>query len=157
MNKILKTLALILFVAARCPAIEPGADQPSVPAEPATAGKDAPNRADRRYEEMLSRMQSSIEDIAQMYGNPVFLQIFTNDVARASELKERLHAEKGAQEMQKELRELTLKREGLMDDIALKDREAARLTRKLAAQRAALDALAGAIEQARTAVEDTSK
>ncbi|HZZ19810.1 MAG TPA: hypothetical protein VFE25_10595 [Opitutaceae bacterium] len=125
---------------------------PSVPPD-----KDATNRADRRYEEMLSRMQSSIEDIAQMYGNPTFLQIFTNDVARAAELKERLHSEKSGQAIEKELRELTRKRDGLLDDIALKERETARLTRKLAAQRAALDAVAGAIEQAKSAVEDTSK
>jgi hypothetical protein len=153
-----KTLMLlILAAAARGADAETGTSQASSPIPAATVDRDASARADKRYEEMLSRMQASIEEIAQMYGNPVFLQIFTNDVARASELKQRLHAEKTALEVEKDLRDLALKREGLLDDIALKEREAAKLTRRLAVQRAALDAVAGAIEQARTAVEDTSK
>jgi len=151
-----KTLMLlILAAAARGADAETGTSQASSPIPAATVDRDASARADKRYEEMLSRMQASIEEIAQMYGNPVFLQIFTNDVARASELKQRL--EKTALEVEKDLRDLALKREGLLDDIALKEREAAKLTRRLAVQRAALDAVAGAIEQARTAVEDTSK
>jgi hypothetical protein len=155
MKKIL--IMLIVAVALRGAEAETGTGPVPGPIQAANVDKDAPSRADKRYEEMLSRMQASIEDIAQMYGNPVFLQIFTNDVSRASELKQRLHAEKTTQEVEKELRELALKRESLMDDIALKEREAAKLTRRLAVQRAALDAVAGAIEQARTAVEDTSK
>ena len=153
-----KTLMLlILAAAARGADAETGTSQASSPIPAATVDRDASARADKRYEEMLSRMQASIEEIAQMYGNPVFLQIFTNDVARASELKQRLHAEKTALEVEKDLRDLALMRDGLLDDIALKEREAAKLTRRLAVQRAALDAVAGAIEQARTAVEDTSK
>jgi chromosome segregation ATPase len=125
---------------------ESGANEPT-PAE----------RADRRYQEMLNRMQASIEEIAQLYGNPVFLQVFTNDVERASELKQRLRAAKSSDEIAKELQALEHRRNELQDDIALKEREAARLTRKLSAQRAALDAVSGALEQARRAVEDTSK
>lgn len=155
MKKIL--IMLIFAVAVRGAEAETGTSLIPGPIQAATVDKDAPSRADKRYEEMLSRMQAAIEDIAQMYGNPVFLQIFTNDVSRASELKQRLHAEKTTQEVEKDLRDLALKRESLMDDIALKEREAAKLTRRLAVQRAALDAVAGAIDQARTAVEDTSK
>jgi hypothetical protein len=153
-----KILIMLLFAAAaRGAEAESGTKPVPGPAQAAAVDKDAPSRADKRYEEMLSRMQASIEDIAQMYGNPVFLQIFTNDVSRASALKQRLHAEKTTQEVEKDLRELALKRDSLMEDIALKEREAAKLTRRLAVQRAALDAVAGAIEQAKTAVEDTSK
>jgi hypothetical protein len=107
--------------------------------------------------EMLDRMQAAVEEVAQLYGNPVFLQVFTNDAGRASELKRRLKASQTGDDVTRELTGLEKKRDDLLGDIALKEREAARLTAKLARQRAALDALAAAVEQARKAVEDTAK
>lgn len=114
-------------------------------------------RADKRYEEMLGKMQAAVEEIAQLYGNPVFLQVFTNDVERASELKRRLRSEKSGADIQRELVDLERKRDNLLNDIALREREASRLSGRLVLQRAALDALAAAIEQARKAVEETTK
>ena len=92
-----------------------------------------------------------------MYGNPVFLQVFTNDEGRASELKLRLRTAKNSDEIAREMSDLQKRRDDLLNDIALKARESARLAEKLARQRAALDALAAAVEDARKAVEDTSK
>ena len=102
-------------------------------------------------------MQTAVADVAQLYGNPVFLQVFTNDAARASELKQRLKAAQSDDDVSREMAGLEKKRDELLGDIALKQREAARLTSKLARQRAALDALAAAVEEARKAVEDTAK
>ncbi|HEY5229104.1 MAG TPA: hypothetical protein VIJ19_11210, partial [Opitutaceae bacterium] len=82
---------------------------------------------------------------------------FTNDPDRAAELKQRLHAAKNSDEIEKELRNLEKRRGELLDDIALKERESARLAKRLTVQRAALDAVSIAVEQARRAVEDTSK
>jgi hypothetical protein len=113
--------------------------------------------ADRRFEEMLDRMQAAVEEVAQLYGNPTFLQVFTNDAARAADLKRRLAAAQGSEEARLELASLQKRREELAADIALKEREAARLAAKLERQRAALDGLAAAVEQARRAVEDTAK
>jgi len=98
-----------------------------------------------------------VEEIAQLYGNPVFLQVFTNDVDRASELKLRLKAARTGEDIRRELADLEKRREDLLGDIALKEREAARLGGRLVRQRAALDALSAAVEQARKAVEDTAK
>jgi hypothetical protein len=126
-------------------------------ANAATPGADSTRRADKRYEEMLDRMQAAVSEVAQLYGNPVFLQVFTNDVGRASELKQRLKAAQSDDDVSRELSGLEKKREDLLGDIALKEREATRLTSKLARQRAALDALAAAVEQARKAVEDTAR
>lgn len=106
---------------------------------------------------MLGRMQAAIEEIAQLYGNPVFLQVFTNDPSRAAELKERLGAVRTREAVEKEEAELERKRDELLADIALKEREAARLNGRLARQRVALELVSSAIEQARKAVEDTSK
>jgi hypothetical protein len=130
--------------------------------DPASSGPvalagDAAKRADKRYEEMLDRMQAAVEEVAELYGNPVFLQVFTNDAGRAMELKQRLKAAQTGDEVSRELTGLGKKRDDLLGDIALKEREAARLNTKLVRQRAALDALASAIDQARKAVEDTSK
>ena len=127
------------------------------PTEPASNPNDAARRADKRYEEMLDRMQAAVEEVAELYGNPNFLQVFTNDAGRAAELKQRIKATQTGEDVSRELTGLEKKRDDLLDDIALKQREAARLSSKLARQRAALDALASAIDQARKAVEDTVK
>src|ERR1022692_1682330 len=106
---------------------------------------------------MLNKMQAAVEEIAQLYGNPVFLQVFTNDAERASELKQRLKAARSWDDIRRELAGLEKKRDELLNDIALKEREAARLTGRLVRQRSALDALATAVEAARKAVEETAK
>jgi len=118
---------------------------------------ESERRADKRYEEMLIKMQAAVEEIAQLYGNPVFLQVFTNDADRASELKERLKAARSREDIRRELTNLEKRRDDLLNDIALKERATAKLTGKLVRQRIAIDALALAVEQARKAVEDTAK
>jgi hypothetical protein len=117
---------------------------------------EASSRASKRYEEMLAKMQAAVEEVAQLYGNPIFLQVFTNDTERAAELKERLRLARSQKEMQRELSDLERRREDVLNDLALKQREASRLSARLAKQRAALDALAAAVEQARKAVEETT-
>ncbi len=124
---------------------------------PAAAENDSNARADKRYDEMLGKMRAAVEEIAQLYGNPVFLQVFTNDIDRASELKERLRSARSGADLRRELADLQKKRDDLLNDIALREREAVRLTSKLARQRSALDALADAVEQAKKAVEETAK
>jgi hypothetical protein len=126
-------------------------------AAPVPEAADSKSRADRRYEEMLGKMQAAVEEIAQLYGNPVFLQVFTNDEERASELKARLHTAQAGDDVKRETAVLEKKRDDLLNDIALKEREATRLTNRLARQRLALDVLAAAVEQARRAVEETAK
>jgi hypothetical protein len=134
------------------------AEKQTIGAVPATAATNDSNaRADKRYEEMLGKMQAAVEEIAQLYGNPVFLQVFTNDEERATELKQRLRSAQSGEDVRRALTDLEKKRDQLLNDIALKEREAARLTGKLVRQRAALDALAEAVEQARKAVEETAK
>jgi len=106
---------------------------------------------------MLNKMQAAVEEIAQLYGNPIFVQIFTNDTERASELKLRLKAAKNEDDIRRELAELKKKRDELLNDIALKERETNRLTGRLVRQRIALEAVATALDQARKAVEDTAR
>jgi hypothetical protein len=131
-----------------------GGNPPGAAAPTADESKD---RAEKRYDEMLSKMQAAVEEIAQLYGNPVFLQVFTNDVERATELKQRLRAAQSDEQVRREMADIEKKRDDLLNDIALKEREAARLTSRIVRQRAALDALATAVEQARKAVEETAK
>jgi uncharacterized protein YjiS (DUF1127 family) len=106
---------------------------------------------------MLDRMQAAVEEIAQLYGNPEFLQVFTNDMDRAAELKMRLKSAATRDDIRQEVVSLEKKREDLLGDIALKEREAKRLGEKLLRQRTALDALSIAVEKAQKAVEDTSR
>jgi hypothetical protein len=130
-------------------------DSTAATTAPVGAGPDA--RADKRYDEMLSKMQAAVEEIAQLYGNPVFLQVFTNDVERAAELKQRLRAAQSNEQIRREIADVEKKRDDILNDIALKEREAARLTDRIVRQRAALEALANAIENARKAVEETTR
>jgi hypothetical protein len=118
---------------------------------------EAERRADKRHEEMLNKMQAAVEEIAQLYGNPVFLQVFTNDAEQATELKQRLKAAQSREDFRRELADLEKKRDDLLNDIALKEREATRLTGRLVRQRRALEALATAVEEAQRAVEETTK
>lgn len=111
--------------------------------------------AEKRYQEMLDRMRAAVEEVAQLYGNPTFLQVFTNDTARASELKHRLKEGQSGQEILQQMLELEKKKSELSEDIALKERESAKLSAKLVRQRMALDALAAAVELAQKDVEDT--
>jgi DNA repair ATPase RecN len=118
---------------------------------------DEESRASERYDEMLGRMQNALEEIAQQYGNPLFLQVFTNDPERAAELKARLISDRRAEDIRRELVSLERRRADLLSDLAFKEQQTKKLEEKLVRQRTALDALATAIEQARRAVEDTSR
>jgi hypothetical protein len=160
MSKLSLTLALAASmgaagVRAAGPANPGGAALPTE--SPPTVAHEAAARAEKRYNEMLDRMQASVEEIAGLYGNPTFLQVFTNDSARAEELKLRLRTDQGAARVTAELRDLEHKRDDLLSDIALKERESARLAARLVRQRAALDALAAAVDAARKAVEETAR
>jgi hypothetical protein len=155
-RKWIVAVALALWTIAGAGA-DPEPKEAAAAAAPVSAETDLSARADKRYEEMLGRMQAAVEEIAQLYGNPIFLQVFTNDVERATELKQRLRSAHATDAIQKEIKDLEGKRDELLNDIALKEREATRLSNRLARQRVALDVLAGAVEQARHAVEDTAK
>jgi chromosome segregation ATPase len=161
MRKHISMIGAALFACTICHA---GQGQPDPAAKAADnagtaslAANDSSARADKRYDEMLGKMQAAVEEIAQLYGNPVFLQVFTNDIDRASELKERLRSARSGEDLRRELATLQKKRDDLLSDIALREREAAKLTSRLVRQRSALDALADAVEQARKAVEETAK
>jgi len=138
----------------------PAPGEPGLPAAgPSVHGGEAPPTADerarQRYEEMLAKMQSAIEEIAELYGSPSFLEVFTNDRERADDLKSRLAAVGTAAAARREVADLTRRKEELLNDLALRQQESRRLTDKLARQRAALDALAAAMDQARRAAEET--
>jgi hypothetical protein len=146
-------------MAANEPAILPGPTDSSKDNSntAATDRLETENRADKRYDEMLGKMRDAVQEIAQLYGNPTFLQIFTNDMGKASELKEMLKAARGSEEIKREIQDLEKKRDELMNDIALKERETAKLSERLVRQRAALDSVAAAVDQAKTAVEGTAR
>lgn len=152
-------LATLIAVAPMARA-NPGPVEPSrAAAGPSVPGGEVPPTADerarQRYEEMLAKMQSAIEEIAELYGSPSFLEVFTNDRERADDLKSRLAAVGTAAAARREVADLTRRKEELLNDLALRQQESRRLTDKLARQRAALDALAAAMDQARRAAEET--
>jgi hypothetical protein len=161
MKKNIIALGAALMIGTLCRAAngqpDPAAKPTANNGTPPSAEAESNARADKRYDEMLGKMQAAVEEIAQLYGNPVFLQVFTNDIERASDLKERLRSARSGDDLRKELADLQKKRDDLLNDIALKEREATRLAGRLARQRSALDSLSDAVEQARKAVEETAK
>jgi chromosome segregation ATPase len=128
---------------------------PSGMGEPGVAKTEA--QPDARYDEMLSKMQAAVEEVAQLYGSPLFLQVFTNDTERATELRERLKADQRIHVIRMEIEKLEGQRTALLNEIASRQKQATALGEKLVRQRIALDSLAAAVEQARRAVEDTTK
>jgi hypothetical protein len=164
----MKAIFVIIAATMTCQIIHASGDSSAQPIKPAaqsssartgdTNGRiDTERRADKRLGEMLDKMQAAVEEIAQLYGNPVFLQVYTNDPDQAAKLKLRLGAARASEDIRRELTNLEKKREDLLNEIALKEREVARLSGKLVRQRAALDSLAEAVERARNATEDTVK
>jgi len=129
---------------------------PAIPGAGAVAGGNE-DRAARKYEEMLSKMQAAVEEIAELYGNPSFLQVYTNDEDKASELKLRLASAGREKALRHDLEDLEKKREDVLGEIALREKESRRLTEKLVRQRAALDALSSALDQARKVSEDSAR
>lgn len=162
MNPVKTPLVLAVVLWKACllqadPAPTQGVPPPADPSGGAPAeAADAGARADARFEEMLSKMQASVEEIAGLYGNPLFLQVFTNDPQKADELKMRLKAYRKGEELERENAALEKRRSELLGDLALKQRESSRLAARLVRQRAALDALAAALEAARRAAEDSA-
>jgi DNA repair ATPase RecN len=160
MKRVLLVLFWVLGAAAVAAAPAPdnrGGASEATADRSTSAGPTASERARQRYEEMLAKMQSAIEEIAELYGSPSFLEVFTNDRERAEELKSRLAAVGSAAAAQRELAELARRREELLNDLALREKESRRLTDKLTRQRAALEALAAAVEQARRATEESAR
>jgi hypothetical protein len=129
----------------------------SASVEPGRVKPNPSDSSERRYDEMLSKMRAAVQEIAELYGNPLFIQVFTNDREKAMMLKQRLYSSKRGEEMRAELSRLEKKRDELISDIALKSNEASKLTDRLARQRSALDALAAVIERADNAVEETAR
>jgi hypothetical protein len=137
---------------------KPSKETPEGVSSDADRGKPSPSdSAEKRYDEMLSKMREAVQSIAESYGNPMFVQVFTNDREKAVMLKQRLQSSKRGEEIRLELTKLEKRRDELMNDIALKSKEASMLSDRLARQRSALDALAAVIERANNAVEDTSR
>lgn len=152
----LQALAALLICGPGVAAPDASQQGPAHAQKAGATESESSRRASKRYEEMLSKMQAAVEEVAQLYGNPTFLQVFTNDEGRAAELKERLRLARSTKELQRELSDLEKRRDDDLNDLALKQREASRLAARLVRQRAALDALAAAVEEARKAVEETA-
>jgi hypothetical protein len=138
--------------------VQPSNKTPDSASLEANRGKPNPSDdAEKRYEEMLSKMREAVQGIAESYGNPMFIQVFTNDREKAALLIQRLQTSKRGEEIRLEVSNLEKKRDELRSDIALKGKEASKLSDRIARQRSALDALAAVIERANNAVEDTSR
>ena len=127
------------------------ADEPASPS-PAQSKAESADRT----EEMLSKMRSAVEEIAELYGNPSFVQIFTNNREMADELRQRLRATEAIGTMKAEVVALAARKESLANEVALKEQEAKRLSERLTRQRAALDSVASAIAATNRAVEGTA-
>src|ERR1700679_1052806 len=120
--KTTQTLLAVFLLAVLRPNLL-GDTQPSKPT-PDSVSQDA-NRekpdssggAEKRYQEMLSKMREAEEGIAESSGNPMFIQLFTNDREKAMMVKQRLQSTKRGEEIRFELSSLEKRRDELMSDI----------------------------------------
>ena len=140
-------------------AVKPAA--PVVAAAAATAlptpsPEEMAARAATREKEMQNKMQAAVEEIAQLYGNPRFIQTFSNDPELANEFRARLSSAREISTIKAEVAALTQKRDDVLNDIAVREKEIKRLTERMARTRSALDNVAGAVDQARRSMEESA-
>lgn len=95
--------------------------------------------------EMIARMRAAVEQIAAEYGNPTFVQLFTNDSVQAQVWRKRLHLIQSADLIAAELASLERKKK-----VANEEVEATRL--RLAALHAEAEQLAVRLQQVRPAI-----
>ena len=104
---------------------------------------------------MFGKMRAAVEEIAALYGDPLFVQVFTNDRTKAAELRARLAETESLAALRSETETLKAERGKLEDEVARDRRQAALLSDRLARQRAALDVVAKAVDRVNQAVEGT--
>lgn len=141
------------------PTAAPGsASEPeSVPPTSSLAGQVIPGTLDEASarKEMYGKMRSAVEEIASLYGDLPFVQVFTNDRGKAAELRARLSETDSIKRLRAETEALKAERSKLEDELARDRKQAALLSERLARQRAALTLVSRAVEQVNRAVEGT--
>lgn len=109
--------------------------------------------ADARYAEMKRKIVGAVEEILQLYGNPSFAEVVTNDPQKAADLRARISASTSSDQIRSEVAELEKRRNDMLADIALREREVEALKVRAARLRASLDQAATAIQGAQRAME----
>ena len=142
------SLALRLSLGAEAPASSLALG--SLPSEKASVEGEA-----SRMDEMYQKMRRAVEDIAELYGSPRFVQVFTNDRLLADELRLRLRATDSLKQLNAQIEDLSHRCDRLKAELAKREAEAASASQRLARQRAAMNAVANAVDQANRAVEGT--
>ena len=161
----IRSLALlaVLFLA-RLPVRGNGALVPTKGADPELRADTLPRSVesphgssndDRALKEMFGKMRAAVEEIAALYGDPLVVQVFTNDRTKAAELRARLAETESLAALRSETETLKAERGKLEDEVARDRRQAALLSDRLARQRAALDVVAKAVDRVNQAVEGT--
>ncbi|WP_415907063.1 hypothetical protein [Oleiharenicola sp. Vm1] len=110
-------------------------------AAPQSAVKEAPPAAPvapGSQEEMLLKMRVAVERIAEDYGNPKFAQIFTNDPARATALRERVAAIASLDRLKREVAAMEKKQRELAEAVRAQEDRLSAMQRDAAAKESVL-------------------
>lgn len=89
-------------------------------------------------EEMLLKMRVAVERIAEDYGNPKFAQIFTNDPARATSLRERVAAIASLDRLKRDIATMEKKQRELTEAIRAQEDRLSAMQRDAAAKESVL-------------------
>lgn len=89
-------------------------------------------------EEMLLKMRVAVERIAEDYGNLKFAQIFTNDPARATALRERVAAIASLDRLKREIAAMEKKQRELTEAIRAQEDRLSAMQRDAAAKESVL-------------------
>ncbi|HEY1792957.1 MAG TPA: hypothetical protein VGG34_08555 [Opitutaceae bacterium] len=131
----------------------------AAPANPAPSedyrGADVGAKADKP-DEMFEKMRTAVEEIAGTYGDPPFIQIFTNDPKAAEAMQLKLRELGGDKAAKSELGALEKVRDKLNADLAKRAKEKKQLEDKIREQSRQLDDLAAAIARARALLDATA-
>jgi hypothetical protein len=170
-NKIVLISALIAYSTLANPAFAglwpfSGRSMPPAPAAPAPKAEDVVKEKEvilseemraAREKEMLSKMDTAVQEIAGFYGNPRFVRLMTNDTATADQFKSRLAATKKMDDLEKEVAAMKADRDSIAADIALRNDTLKNLNERILRSRATIDAISKMATDTQRAIEDSVK
>jgi hypothetical protein len=139
------------------PTSAPVQEEQAVAPPPEAHGQPSDALAAEREKEMFGKMDSAVQQIAGLYGNPRFVRLMTNDPSAADQFKARLDLTAARGTLEDSVADLSKQKAALDADIAIRAKTLAAMDERLIRARAALDAFGKAGSEMTRMIEQAAE